>query len=64
MGNEKLNKRIATQRAMAVAKHLDIPDTQIIGIGQENLLYDNTLPEGRFYCRTVRITIETPIENK
>ena len=64
MGNEKLNKRIATQRAMAVAKHLDIPDTQIIGIGQENLLYDNTLPEGRFYCRTVRITIETPIDHK
>jgi outer membrane protein OmpA-like peptidoglycan-associated protein len=64
MGKEQLNKRIATKRATSVAKHLNIPDTQIIGIGQENLLYDNALPEGRFYCRTVRITIETAIENK
>ncbi|MDT8323235.1 MAG: hypothetical protein RRA94_03905 [Bacteroidota bacterium] len=25
-------------------------------------LYDNDLPEGRFYCRTVAVEVKTPIE--
>ncbi len=63
MGRTELNKRIATQRAKAVAKYLKIPNAKVIGVGEDNLLYDNATPEGRFYCRTVRITIETPISN-
>jgi outer membrane protein OmpA-like peptidoglycan-associated protein len=64
MGKDALNKRISENRAKAVAKQLNLENAQIIGEGEENLLYDNTLPEGRFYCRTVKITIETPVENK
>jgi outer membrane protein OmpA-like peptidoglycan-associated protein len=31
------------------------------GIGDSKLKYDNGLPEGRFYCRTVLIEVITPI---
>ena len=62
IGDKETNKLIAKKRASEVAKLLDIPDAEIIGSGEENLLYDNTLPEGRFYCRTVNITVEMPIK--
>ncbi len=64
MGEEPINERISTKRAQAVAKRLKIPAAQVIGLGESELLYDNSLPEGRFYCRTVTITIETPITDK
>jgi outer membrane protein OmpA-like peptidoglycan-associated protein len=32
------------------------------GVGEDLPLYDNNLPEGRFYNRTVQINIQTPIE--
>ncbi|MCZ7557284.1 MAG: OmpA family protein [Bacteroidia bacterium] len=32
------------------------------GIGEAPELYDNDLPEGRFYCRTVAVEVKTPIE--
>ncbi|MBI5325469.1 MAG: OmpA family protein [Ignavibacteriae bacterium] len=35
---------------------------KIKGIGDSNLLYDNLLPEGRFYCRTVLIEVTTPVK--
>ncbi len=62
MGEEDINKRISTKRALAVARRLKIPEAQVIGLGESELLYDNSLPEGRFYCRTVTITIETPVK--
>ncbi|TAL67625.1 MAG: hypothetical protein EPN82_14330 [Bacteroidetes bacterium] len=35
---------------------------EVKGIGDSNLLYDNNLPEGRFYCRTVLIEVTTPVK--
>ena len=32
------------------------------GFGESVLLFDNKYPEGRFYCRTVKIKIETTVE--
>lgn len=32
------------------------------GVGEDEPLYDNSLPEGRFYNRTVQVIIRTPIE--
>lgn len=32
------------------------------GIGEAPHLYDNDIPEGRFYCRTVAVEVKTPIE--
>lgn len=34
------------------------------GVGEDEPLYDNTLPEGRFYNRTVQVIIRTPIDEK
>jgi outer membrane protein OmpA-like peptidoglycan-associated protein len=34
------------------------------GVGEDEPLYNNTLPEGRFYNRTVFVKINTPIEKK
>jgi len=37
------------------------------GVGEDEALYTNDLPEGRFYNRTVQVVIRTPLsefENK
>jgi outer membrane protein OmpA-like peptidoglycan-associated protein len=65
IGDEKVNRKISEKRAIEVAKWLELTSAKTVGVGESYLLYDNSLPEGRFYCRTVRITIETPlIQNK
>lgn len=61
LGSEEINKKISEQRAKSVAERLNIKEAQVQGIGEQELLYDNSLPEGRFYCRTVQIIIETPV---
>ncbi len=62
-GLDKINERISTERAKAVAKRLDIDGANVEGKGESELLYDNYYPEGRFYCRTVRILVETNIKS-
>lgn len=64
IGDEKVNKKISEKRAVEVAKWLGLKSAKTVGVGESYLLYDNSLPEGRFYCRTVKITIETPILKK
>ncbi|QLH53918.1 MAG: hypothetical protein CH6_2373 [Candidatus Kapaibacterium sp.] len=64
IGDEKVNRKISEKRAVEVAKWLGLKNAKTVGVGESYLLYDNSLPEGRFYCRTVRITIETPIITK
>ncbi len=63
IGEEEYNKDLALRRCLETKKYLGIPDSQIVlnPVGSEYLLYDNSLPQGRSYCRTVQITIETPI---
>jgi len=61
IGKEQVNLRIATQRANSVARYLNLKNASVVGIGESELIYDNNYPEGRFYCRTVTIDIETPI---
>lgn len=62
IGDEETNLKLSEARAKAAAKRLNIPNAKVFGVGESELLYDNTLPEGRFYCRTVKITIETPVQ--
>jgi outer membrane protein OmpA-like peptidoglycan-associated protein len=64
IGTDEFNRKISKSRAANVAKELGVKNVELIGEGEENLLYDNSLPEGRFYCRTVKIMIETKIRNK
>lgn len=57
LGEADYNRRLSTDRANAVAALLRAKVSETIGYGKGVLLYDNALPEGRFYSRSV--TIET-----
>lgn len=61
-GETKINQKISDLRAKAVAKRLDLKGLNVEGLGESQLLYENAYPEGRFYCRTVRISVETEIK--
>lgn len=58
VGDSEFNRRLSEQRASATTKALGVGKP--VGAG-ETMLYDNNLPEGRFYCRTVNVVVETPI---
>jgi outer membrane protein OmpA-like peptidoglycan-associated protein len=63
LGNEIANQKLAQRRAYTVANYLGLdPSITARGLGEQKLLYDNDYPEGRFYSRTVVISIVTPIE--
>lgn len=63
LGNEIANQRLSQKRAYNVADYLLLkPELTARGLGEKKLLYDNDYPEGRFYSRTVVISIVTPIE--
>ncbi len=57
LGEEETNAALSSERAKAVASELTATVTETVGKGEREPLYDNTLPEGRFYSRCV--TIET-----
>lgn len=59
------SQRLSKARAESTVKALNLDDRAIMsvkGIGKSVLLHDNSIPEGRFYCRTVSIVVETPLE--
>lgn len=60
LGSDELNKTLSEQRAQAVAKNMVAELDEVAGRGETTLLYDNTLPEGRFYSRSVTIETKTP----
>ena len=60
-GSAEVNLRLTTERANAVGAALGHPRTNARGMGQRGMLYTNDVPEGRFYNRTVRVRVETPI---
>ncbi len=62
IGSEQTNLELSTRRAIETSKVLGVDTKFAKGLGESRLLYDNNLPEGRFYCRTVNIEIVTPIE--
>ncbi len=61
-GDDDYNLRLSERRADAAKKSLGIDSAEAQGMGEEILLYDNDSPEGRFYCRTVEITVKTKVE--
>lgn len=60
LGNPQYNLKLSEARATSTAKALKMPGVATKGVGGEFPLFDNSLPEGRFYCRTVEVKIETP----
>ncbi len=61
-GDAEYNRRLSERRAEAVSASIDKKDANYKGVGEDVLLYDNNSPEGRFYCRTVEITIRTKVK--
>lgn len=61
-GSPDYNRKLSERRAKQISDLVRHPKTNVRGVGKDELLYTNDLPEGRYYCRTVTVTIETPIE--
>jgi outer membrane protein OmpA-like peptidoglycan-associated protein len=57
VGSEDYNLQLSEARAKAVSDAIHCEDKTFRGLG-ETSLYNNSLPEGRFFCRTVEIRIE------
>lgn len=63
-GTPEYNRELARKRALEVQKILGVAEDKLTinPVGSDELLYDNDLPQGRSYSRTVRIEIETPVK--
>lgn len=61
MGDAEFNRNLSEQRARAVARVMRVGNDEVRGIGEQTY-FDNALPEGRFYNRTVRVLIENPVK--
>ncbi len=61
--NQELSQaRAESVRDLIMGQRPDAVITGTQGVGPSRLLYDNNVPEGRYYCRTVTVEVETPIE--
>lgn len=60
------NKKLSERRSNTVHKGIERKakgnyfSLSVSGVGEDEPLYDNQLPEGRFYNRTVQVLIKTP----
>jgi len=64
IGSADYNKQLAKRRAEEVKKYINAAESKVKlkAIGQDQLLYNNDLPQGRNYSRTVLVKIITPIK--
>jgi len=63
IGKEDYNLKLSTARAKSTRDALDFPTAAFEGKGEYELLYDNSTPEGRYYCRTVVVEVRIPVNN-
>jgi len=63
-GEAEYNLQLSERRAAEVARELNIPRSNAFGSGENTEIYDNDLPEGRFYSRTVEVRVVTPMKWK
>ncbi len=61
LGDQQYNQSLAQSRARAVATSLGRTSDLTIEAKGNSDLYNNDLPEGRFYSRTVEIEVQTPV---
>ena len=62
-GEAQFNLELSGRRAESTKQALGLEDSAAVGYGEDVLLFDNSFPEGRFYCRTVEVEVETPVED-
>lgn len=60
-GNAEYNKRLADRRAAQTKDALRQGNAAVVAATGERL-YPNDYPEGRFYCRTVAVTVRTKVQ--
>ncbi len=68
LGEARHNQQLSEGRAFAVRDLIlkERSDTKIVstdGVGASRQLYSNDAPEGRYYCRTVTVEVQTPLED-
>ncbi|MHC1739456.1 MAG: OmpA family protein [Ignavibacteriaceae bacterium] len=67
IGQEEYNQKLSESRAKSVSTSmqnmftLSAKNMTVSGLGEKSPIYDNNLPEGRFYNRTCQVTNETLI---
>jgi len=67
IGLDKTNLKLSKNRAGSVVKGINRQSKKKYesldskGVGEEDPLFTNDLPEGRFYNRTVQVLIQTPL---
>jgi len=64
IGEPELNKQLALERATNFARLLNLESAYIIDSKSNMPLYDNSLPEGRLYSRTVEVRIKNTLPPK
>jgi outer membrane protein OmpA-like peptidoglycan-associated protein len=62
LGDDEYNRILSGKRANQTKTLIGRPETFTEGVGESVLLYDNDLPEGRFYSRTVEIKLKTKVK--
>ncbi|GAB5464974.1 MAG: hypothetical protein Kapaf2KO_04100 [Candidatus Kapaibacteriales bacterium] len=67
LGEARYNTNLSQERAEKTTQYIrnlnpTIKNVKTVGLGSSVLDFDNSLPEGRFYCRTVLIETETPVK--
>ena len=60
IGSDEYNRQLSELRAYSTQQYIGLDRAEVKGYGRRFLLYDNSLPEGRFYSRTVTVTVSTP----
>lgn len=63
LGDESHNLQLSRERAINTAKELNVPAENATGVGETTSLFNNDLPEGRFFSRTVDVVVKTPVKN-
>ncbi len=64
IGDPEYNVELAKRRINNVQRVLEVPKAKLTKkpVGNRELLYDNDLPQGRSYSRTVEVIIRTPVK--
>ncbi|MFY7999389.1 MAG: OmpA family protein [Candidatus Kapaibacteriota bacterium] len=67
IGSDEYNLKLSASRGakakeeLASLLQIKVKSLDSKGVGEAEPLFDNSLPEGRFYNRTVQVIIETPV---